>query len=77
MSSGLLSAAANPVRETKVPPPSMLDAWSKPSSLEHAAHFDSDSDDHDRPEEPLDGGADLLDLGDVDCDAFLQTLLCA
>ena len=76
MSGGLLSAVANPAGETKVPAPSMLDAWSKPSSLEQqAAHFDSDSDD--RPEEPVDSGADLLDLGDVDCDAFLQTLLCA
>ena len=76
MSGGLLSVVANPAGETKVPPPSMLDAWSKPSSLEQqAAHFDSDSDD--RPEEPVDSGADLLDLGDVDCDAFLQTLLCA
>jgi len=52
----------------------MLDTWSKPSRLERTADFDSDSD---ARSEPVDTGADLLELGDVDCDAFLQTLLCA
>ena len=76
MNSGMLSAVATPWSETKAGSlgPSMLDAWSKPSSLERTADFDSDSDSR---SEPLDNGADLLELGDVDCDAFLQTLLCA
>ena len=76
MNSGMLSAVATPWSETHAGPPgpSMLDTWSKPSSLERTADFDSDSV---ARSEPLDGGADLLELGDVDCDAFLQTLLCA
>jgi len=76
VNSGMLSAVANPWSETKAgsPAPSMLDTWSKPSRLERTADFDSDSD---ARSEPVDTGADLLELGDVDCDAFLQTLLCA
>eukprot|EP00964_Phaeocystis_antarctica_P146218 scaffold112420_cov66-Phaeocystis_antarctica.AAC.1 len=76
VNSGMLSAVANPLSETKAgsPAPSMLDTWSKPSRLERTADFDSDSD---ARSEPVDTGADLLELGDVDCDAFLQTLLCA
>jgi len=65
---GILSVVAHPS-------PSMLDSWSRPSSLERTADFDSDSD---AKSEPVDGEpADLLDMGEVDCDAFLQTLLCA
>ena len=74
--SGMLSVAANPWSEAKagLPSPSMLDTWSKPNTLERTADFDSD----DAKSEAVDGEpADMLDLGDVDCDAFLQTLLCA
>jgi hypothetical protein len=75
INTAMLSAVPNNWGEAKagLPSPSMLDTLSKPSSLEHSAAFDSDSD---VKSEALDGeSADLLELGDVDCDAFLQTLL--
>eukprot|EP00320_Phaeocystis_rex_P014159 CAMPEP_0119060970 /NCGR_PEP_ID=MMETSP1178-20130426/4846_1 /TAXON_ID=33656 /ORGANISM="unid sp, Strain CCMP2000" /LENGTH=375 /DNA_ID=CAMNT_0007042133 /DNA_START=44 /DNA_END=1171 /DNA_ORIENTATION=+ len=63
-----------------VPSPLMLDTLSKPSSLGHTAAFDTAAFDSDSDvnSDALDTKpADLLDLGDVDCDAFLQTLLSA